>query len=421
MTQHASGDTDKRHIELSAGGPSFVSRTIAVKVVARVAEPPKNPAGDITANGHTGSSTMKYLFGDHSLVPQDRLSSQTAQKQCRRITRQPHKTGAGKVTRQAITSNTSGNPLLPPPNPEERDLGEGKSSYYAWGEKRWSSGTLPTDPSLCSGQAFQFTGQRREKDLGPAGGEGLYIYGARWYDPSAGRFIQADTIIPGGVQGLDRYAYSYGNPVKYTDPTGHYGEEVHRDLTYQIVHDAAMNIADEMGFGLNELKAFANYLASEVVRGDMAADSMNPDGTINLDYIYNEPLSPPMYIPLGDIEEGTTWVESKAPYWYTTPEAIADIKNANNPFDFGIASHEYQDSFAHWQKLGQPDTPLGIWAAHALNNPYKLINPTLSVDYFEPGTATEDRRIDSAMMNGYTGLVDSFVRTQINNWSYDGR
>jgi murein DD-endopeptidase MepM/ murein hydrolase activator NlpD len=27
--------------------------------------------------------------------------------------------------------------------------------------------------------------------------------------------------VPGGVQGLDRYAYSYNNPVKYTDPSGH--------------------------------------------------------------------------------------------------------------------------------------------------------------------------------------------------------
>ncbi len=70
---------------------------------------------------------------------------------------------------------------------------------------------------------FQFTGQRREKDLGPAGGEGLYFYGARWYDSVLGRFIQADSIIPdaGNSQAWDHYAYSYGNPVKYIDPTGH--------------------------------------------------------------------------------------------------------------------------------------------------------------------------------------------------------
>ncbi len=34
-------------------------------------------------------------------------------------------------------------------------------------------------------------------------------------------FAQADTIAPGGVQGLDRYAYVNNNPVRYTDPSGH--------------------------------------------------------------------------------------------------------------------------------------------------------------------------------------------------------
>lgn len=180
--------------------------------------------------------------------------------------------------------------------------------------------------------------------------------------------------------------------------------------------------ADEDGWGLQEINAFSDSLALEVVRGDMAADSMNPDGTINLGYIYMNPISPPGYVTMSDSILNSKIIEIKNPHWYTTPEAAEDMQNAENPFDFGIASHEYQDSFSHWQKLGEPDTSIGIWVvAHALNNPYKLIDDTRGVDYFEPGTATEDRRIDSAMMNGYTSLVDSFVRTQINNWSYDGR
>ncbi len=46
-------------------------------------------------------------------------------------------------------------------------------------------------------------------------------YNARWYDPALGRFAQADTIVPAGVQGYDRYAYVNNNPVRYTDPSGH--------------------------------------------------------------------------------------------------------------------------------------------------------------------------------------------------------
>ena len=50
---------------------------------------------------------------------------------------------------------------------------------------------------------------------------GLLFYNARWFDPTIARFAQADSIVPGGVQGLDRYAYVNNNPTRYSDPTGH--------------------------------------------------------------------------------------------------------------------------------------------------------------------------------------------------------
>ena len=82
--------------------------------------------------------------------------------------------------------------------------------FKAWGETRYSLTSAPTDR--------RFTGQIEEAGLG------LYFYGARYYDPVLSRFTQADTIIPsvGDVQAWDRYAYSYGNPVKYIDPDGHW-------------------------------------------------------------------------------------------------------------------------------------------------------------------------------------------------------
>ena len=47
---------------------------------------------------------------------------------------------------------------------------------------------------------------------------------ARWYDPSLGRFAQADSIVPvsQGTQAWDRYAYVNNNPIRYNDPTGHF-------------------------------------------------------------------------------------------------------------------------------------------------------------------------------------------------------
>ncbi len=79
-------------------------------------------------------------------------------------------------------------------------------------------GTTPRHGFASQGNAYtscQFTSQRDETALG------LYFYNARWYDPALGRFTRADTFVPGGVQGYDRFAYTSNNPVRYTDPSGH--------------------------------------------------------------------------------------------------------------------------------------------------------------------------------------------------------
>lgn len=49
------------------------------------------------------------------------------------------------------------------------------------------------------------------------------MLGARWYDSEIGRFISADSIVPGAYnpQALNRFSYSLSNPLKYTDPSGH--------------------------------------------------------------------------------------------------------------------------------------------------------------------------------------------------------
>ncbi|HXF85137.1 MAG TPA: RHS repeat-associated core domain-containing protein, partial [Anaerolineales bacterium] len=67
-----------------------------------------------------------------------------------------------------------------------------------------------------------FTGQRAITALG------IYHYQARFYSPSLGRFLSADTIVPSyaNPQSLNRYAYANNNPLYYTDPSGHWAETV---------------------------------------------------------------------------------------------------------------------------------------------------------------------------------------------------
>jgi len=69
---------------------------------------------------------------------------------------------------------------------------------------------------------FGYTGQRHDDNTG-----GLMYYGARYYLPGVMRFISADTIVPSmaNPQALNRFSYSYNNPINFVDPTGHSGDE----------------------------------------------------------------------------------------------------------------------------------------------------------------------------------------------------
>ncbi|RPJ39028.1 MAG: hypothetical protein EHM35_03240, partial [Planctomycetaceae bacterium] len=84
-----------------------------------------------------------------------------------------------------------------------------EARHYPYGTQRWTNGTVPTD--------YRFTDQRFESSLN------IYIMGARWYEPYLNQFLSPDSIIPdpANPQSLNRYMYCLGNPLKYTDPTGH--------------------------------------------------------------------------------------------------------------------------------------------------------------------------------------------------------
>jgi len=89
------------------------------------------------------------------------------------------------------------------------------------------------------------------------GADGLYYYGARWYDSSLGRFAQADTIVPspGNPQSLNRYAYGLNNPLKYVDPSGH------------VVWFAPMLVGAAVGAATGATLAYVGMVYSKVQGG----------------------------------------------------------------------------------------------------------------------------------------------------------
>ena len=77
---------------------------------------------------------------------------------------------------------------------------------------------IPNSPILATD--FTYTGQR----LLDSGMGGIMDYKARFYSPALMRFLQPDTVIPGvaNPQNWNRYLYANNNPIRYTDPSGHW-------------------------------------------------------------------------------------------------------------------------------------------------------------------------------------------------------
>ncbi|MFH1318478.1 MAG: RHS repeat-associated core domain-containing protein, partial [Candidatus Omnitrophota bacterium] len=89
---------------------------------------------------------------------------------------------------------------------------------------------------------------------------GFYYFGARYYDPEIGRFIQADPTVqhPYDPQDLNRYAYCRNNPVNYVDPTG-YGwfKKLFKSFAKAFAGGAAGGIATALLFPVMGPLAFA--------------------------------------------------------------------------------------------------------------------------------------------------------------------
>jgi RHS repeat-associated protein len=97
------------------------------------------------------------------------------------------------LTGTSVTTNSSG-------------TSTGSIKYFSFGQARSGSVSTPQ----------KFTGQRLDTT-------GLYYYGARYYDPTIGRFISADRFIQNlaNPQMLNRYSYCINNPLKCIYPSGH--------------------------------------------------------------------------------------------------------------------------------------------------------------------------------------------------------
>ena len=130
----------------------------------------------------------------------------------------------------------------------------GEQRYYPYGETRLTTGTIYTDKL--------FTGQREMTGLG------IYHYGARFYSPYLNHFIQPDTIVPDqyNPQDLNRYSYARNNPMRYTDPTGHWAcddqDENGKCINYEQIQKRKIT---NLRRALKNFKELPTYSAEKMI------------------------------------------------------------------------------------------------------------------------------------------------------------
>ena len=177
---------------------------------------------------------------------------------------------------------------------------------------------------------------------------GLMYYGARFYDPALGRFLSPDSIVPqpGNPQSLNRYSYTLNNPLRYTDPTGHWGFDVHLGLTYKAVFSRALALSIQQGKNPVEALSVAGDLAGSIARADAYVDIAPIEHIGSLDKAYENAKR---WAQTPNSELGGQTPEEY--YHYPTrDEATARLTAAilgKDPTAFGQALHGFQDYFSH--------------------------------------------------------------------------
>ena len=141
--------------------------------------------------------------------------------------------------------------------------------YDVFGAIRSETGT--------SDNTRKFTGKEFDAD------SNLYYYGARYYDPYIGRFTQRD---PAG-DGVNWYAYTRNNPLKFVDPNGEEPVQDHAgtlEQTMDILNSETLNWRNIGG----ATGAQASSVLADLGDAGLKGPKHNPMGNQKGRYLYTK-------------------------------------------------------------------------------------------------------------------------------------
>ena len=108
--------------------------------------------------------------------------------------------------------------------------------YDPWGKQFLVNNSILTYSSPATSKGY--TGHEMVNDF-----EVIHM-GGRTYNPTLGRFMQADPFIqaPGNLQSYNRYSYVLNNPMSYTDPSGYFFKKLLKAIAKVPILNAAITV-----------------------------------------------------------------------------------------------------------------------------------------------------------------------------------
>ncbi len=134
--------------------------------------------------------------------------------------------------------------------------GTDASGNLLWREQYEPYGLKRLLPANAEGQRLWYTGHAHDDAMA------LSYFGARWYDPDAGRFLAVDPVDwveERPMHSFNRYAYANNNPYKHVDPDG--------GFAIPVVIAVAIATADVVSRAIDAYKAGSSVFDTGISLG----------------------------------------------------------------------------------------------------------------------------------------------------------
>ena len=150
----------------------------------------------------------------------------------------------------------------------------GSYTYDAWGNCTYSYATGATTVQKKIVQMFnpfRYRGYYYDYDTG------LYYLQSRYYNPTTGRFINADGYVSTGtgLLGYNMYAYCNNNPVMNVDYTGHSWEDFWDVLNTAVGLLFERNVVENVSIGVSVVSAVLSGRGGDLI-DDFKSGALNP-------------------------------------------------------------------------------------------------------------------------------------------------